>query len=84
MEVILDCRAFTSREATHRYLKQQFGFFDGYGCNLDALYDCLTDLGPCSITLAYPWALSALGEYALPLLETFLDAAQANPNLTLK
>lgn len=29
----------------HDYLKEMFNFPDYYGKNLDALYDCLTDIG---------------------------------------
>jgi RNAse (barnase) inhibitor barstar len=29
----------------HDYLKEIFNFPDYYGKNLDALYDCLTDIG---------------------------------------
>lgn len=34
----------TSKEETHRYLKAKFRFPEYYGENLDALYDCMTDI----------------------------------------
>ena len=34
-----------SREEVHSYLKEKFAFPEYYGKNLDALYDCLTDIG---------------------------------------
>lgn len=40
----LDFGKCSSKQAVHEYLKEQFGFPDYYGGNLDALYDCLTDL----------------------------------------
>ncbi len=74
-EYVIDCRCMTDREAAHEYLKTLFSFPDYYGKNLDALYDCLSELPPCRVRLDGAWALCRLGEYALPLLETFCDAA---------
>ena len=34
---------FESREEFHQWLKQQCQFPEYYGCNLDAMYDCLTE-----------------------------------------
>lgn len=83
MEVILDCRRFTDRDAAHTCLKEQLGLPDYYGRNLDALYDCLMELSHCRILLRGPEALSALGEYGAALLETLSDAARDNPTLEL-
>ena len=47
--VYLDAREFTDKEASHAYLKKALDFPDYYGTNLDALYDCLTDLPPTEI-----------------------------------
>lgn len=83
MEVILDCTKFTDRAATHAYLKDQLGLPEYYGNNLDALYDCLTELSDRAILLLNPAALSQLGEYGSTLLETMRDAARDNPSLEL-
>lgn len=83
MEVILDCSKCTDRAAAHAYLKEQFGFPDHYGNNLDALYDCLMELSDCTILLQNPAALCDLGGYGTPLLETLKDAARDNPHLAL-
>ena len=41
-----------SKKALHAYLKEKFGFPEYYGNNLDALYDCLTDISePTAIGL---------------------------------
>lgn len=35
---------FQNEKDLHRYLSKELGFPDYYGSNLDALYDCLTDI----------------------------------------
>jgi len=47
--VYLDTREFTDKESSHEYLKEMLDFPEYYGGNLDALYDCLTDLPPTEI-----------------------------------
>ena len=49
--VYLDTREFTDKEASHEYLRDMLDFPEYYGANLDALYDCLTDLPPTEIFL---------------------------------
>ena len=57
MEVILDCTLLTDKATAHPYLKEQFSFPDYYGCNLDALYDCLMELSDCQNILQNPASL---------------------------
>ena len=40
----LDFSKCTDRSEVHAYLKEQFGFPEHYGNNLDALYDSLGDI----------------------------------------
>lgn len=82
MEVILNCALLTERSAAHAYLKEQFSFPDYYGCNLDALYDCLMELTDCQIILQDPGILYN-GGYGEALLGTLRDAARDNPSLGL-
>lgn len=49
--VYLDTRELTDKEASHEYLRDMLDFPEYYGANLDALYDCLTDLPPTEIFL---------------------------------
>ena len=76
MKVILDGRKMTDKEATHEYLKEQLQFPDYYGCNLDALYDCLTESEEdLEIQIRFAEDMHEnLGDYADALLETMADA----------
>ena len=63
----------------HDYLKEVLNFPDYYGKNLDALYDCLTDIGvETEITLIN-------GSYVSDdIMETFVDASDENTFLIFK
>ncbi len=79
----IDCRQFTDSRQAHGYLKNVFSFPGYYGNNLDALYDCLTELPPCTVRMERPWELARLGDWAVSMLRVFCDARDANPNLHL-
>ena len=73
----IDCRELVSRAAAHDCFARVFSLPAGYGRNLDALYDVLTSLPPCRITLAGTSCLyPLLGAYAEKLLSVFRDAGQ--------
>ena len=61
----------------HDYLKDALDFPDYYGKNLDALYDCLTEIS-CEIELINS------EEVDEDILDTFRDAAGENSLLKLK
>ncbi|WP_407424521.1 barstar family protein [Methanobrevibacter sp.] len=57
----------------HDYIKEALNFPDYYGKNLDALYDCLTEIGiETQIKLINADLISN------DLLETFIDASDEN------
>ena len=68
MNVILDARKLDEKKAAHEYLKKILSFPDYYGCNLDALYDCLSERVPLNFYIIhteeasdyYPKVLSVL------------------------
>ena len=61
----------------HDYLKEALNLPDYYGKNLDALYDCLTEI-ECEIELVNA------GEVDDDIIDTFRDAADENQFLTIK
>ena len=42
--VLVECSAYVNKKALLKAIGQALAFPDWYGANLDALYDCLTDL----------------------------------------
>lgn len=79
--ILLDAAQMVTRESAHRYLAVQLGLPDYYGKNLDALYDCLTDLENAEISFLNPEM--AENSYFEQILEVFLEAATDNPGLIL-
>ena len=75
MKYILDGKKMTSKEETHAYLKETFGFPDYYGNNLDALYDCLTEMGQMEVVFINGAdMIAALEKYSEKLLKVFAKA----------
>ena len=74
MKYILDGKKMVSREETHRYLKETFGFPDYYGKNLDALHDCLAEMGEMEVEIENAAdMLAALGKYGEILMQMLHD-----------
>ena len=84
-EITIDCRESVSRPDLHRAFANALSFPDDYGNNLDALYDCLTEIAePTRIQLlCWKNAAETLGNYAQSAKRAILDAAIQNPNLTV-
>lgn len=53
-QITLDGSILADAALLHDYLKEQLQFPEYYGKNLDALYDCLTDLDDLEITITAP------------------------------
>lgn len=47
----LDAAKLTDRDTAQDYIAAVFDFPSYYGKNLDALHDCLTELGPAVVTI---------------------------------
>ena len=86
MQVIIDGRNITDKQALHACLKEQCNFPGYYGNNLDALYDVLTEQAePLEIKIDHAQELKeVLCGYGEAFLETLQDAAAENKNLTLE
>lgn len=80
----LDLRNIQTLRALHIYLQYKLDLPVYYGRNLDALYDCLTDIGEDTRITLIPG--NACGECAANMpefLRVFDDAQEENPRLTV-
>ena len=84
MKVIIECEKLTERRKAHRYLAKSFEFPDYYGGNLDALFDCMTELTDCTVTLRGAEELRESGGYGARILMVMAKAEEANPTLNLE
>ncbi|MBO7719434.1 MAG: barstar family protein [Methanosphaera sp.] len=73
--IILDGKKI--KKKSHSYLKKVFDFPDYYGKNLDALYDCLTD-----ISVETEIHLTNSDYVSLDMIDTFFDASVESDYLT--
>lgn len=78
--IVLDAANMTEKNAAHDYLKKALALPDYYGSNLDALYDCLTELGVTEIQFVN---LDAAGGYFPKVLSVFREAQENNPRLRI-
>lgn len=79
--IILDASRLRTRSAAHEYLKEQLQFPAYYGKNLDALYDCLTQLDETEVEFVN---LDAAAEsYFTKVLPVFQEAEESNRKLHL-
>ena len=84
-KVILDASKFDGMRGVHEAFREALDFPEYYGYNLDALYDCLTDLHEeTEVEIPDPLALSKeLGKRYGRLLAVLEDAAEENPRIRL-
>ncbi len=79
----LNAMRMTTRELAHAHLKERLQLPHWYGNNLDALNDCLGDIGePTHIILRFaPQLEASLGDYGAKLIRVLQQAAEQNENL---
>ena len=85
MTALIDGAAIETRDQLHDALARQLSLPAYYGRNLDALFDCLTDLAEdTELRLVHIDDLFAhLGVYADVLQALLRDACEENPHLHL-
>ena len=64
----------------HEYLKQLFDFPDYYGENLDALYDCLSDIFDYEIVIIN---IDDVDEFSLDILRVIDDLVEERDDITI-
>ena len=79
-QITLDGNILADASRMHDYLKEVLNFPEYYGKNLDALYDCLTDLENMEITIDAPEHDSAIFQKVVRL---FKAAANSNEDIKL-
>ena len=79
MERTIDCALIHSKEALHRAFAEALHFPAYYGMNLDALYDCLTDISEKTHLILRNWDHAA--SFAKGFKFVLDDAELENPNL---
>lgn len=68
-QITLDGNILADAAQVHEYLKECLEFPEYYGKNMDALYDCLTDLNDVEITITAPDEDSAIYQRFLRVLK---------------
>jgi len=66
----------------HHELKNKLKFPDYYGCNFDALYDCLTDISNNEIIIIHNfiYAFKSLNKISVSMIEVFYSAKMNTGN----
>lgn len=83
--ITLDIEKMRSLPMLHKYLHTALALPEYYGANLDALYDCLTEMSePTELVVPKKVADEAyLGWYGQQFLQMLEDAAAANEALQI-
>ena len=78
--ITLKLDKFSKKEELHSYLKNKMMFPDYYGENLDALFDCLTDISTdTGVDIKY----DADNELKRAVFAVFSDAVSQNTHLAI-
>ena len=80
MHAVLHLEEINGRKELHDLLSRELQLPEWYGRNLDALWDCLTDL--CEETEVEIWGVETfeeeMGDYVRRLVQLMKDAAEEN------
>lgn len=83
----IDGKQLHVKEQLHQVLKDKLELDEHYGCNLDALWDCLT--GAVSMPLTIQWmdfekSKALLGDYADRVIELMREVEEEVEGFTLE
>ena len=80
-ERTIDCTQIRTKEDLHRIFRDTLGFPEWYGNNLDALYDCLTDIQEdITVTLL---RFDTMGSFRAGFRAVLEEAEQDNSHLII-
>lgn len=68
--IVLDGNKLADAAGVHGYLKEMLAFPEYYGKNLDALYDCLTELDDIEIVIEAPLEDGAIFQKIIRIFKT--------------
>lgn len=78
-KITLDFESISNKEEMHKYLAEKFEFPDYYGKNLDALFECLTDIAePTAVNI-----INAINDYDEQIINVITSAEEENDNLAV-
>ena len=69
------------KKKSHSYLKKVFDFPDYYGKNLDALYDCMSEMDETRIIIIH---MDDVNEFSLNVIKLFDEVADEYGNLVIE
>ena len=82
--IMLDGALLTERTAAMDILTETLSLPEWWGRNLDALYDCITEMSGCSIKLLHLEEAGLEGTYGAGILKVLEEGAAQNPGFTVK
>ena len=84
-QITIDCAGITTSPEFHQAIATAMEFPDYYGKNLDALMDCLTEIGDDLELILLNWHHLEynLEDYSGRILSVFRCACQENSQLTV-
>lgn len=81
LHIILNGAALTTSEEMHHYLAKMLHFPAYYGKNLDALYDCLTDMVEETELILLNWDAF---DHTKRALRVMMDSVAENEKIHIK
>ena len=77
---VIDFSKYENAKEVHAYLKEILSFPDYYGANLDALHDCLTDIGEDTEILT----ATSGRDFETGFIRVLRDASLSNRHLKIR